>query len=241
MRGKLVPVLALPFFAAPVFADDLWNQQVGVPAAFSSFPQQEFDDGIYDIYTTFMVDDVVVPQGGGWSVNSISIWVTASQPSQFQNLQSARLNVFENPGSTDAPPSSDDPMNGTIKSVTVSAVPGRASTYSVTAASLDVNLGPGEYWIGLTPVGGVVSFGQCYEVFSENNPAGALNGSAARNPGQGYQFSTGADWGSLQDLNTTNGPLYGAIDLEGSGVPEPATFAGLALGLLALRRRSRAR
>ncbi|HTQ11535.1 MAG TPA: hypothetical protein VMI31_15845 [Fimbriimonadaceae bacterium] len=223
--------------ASNAIADDLWNQQVGVPAAYTSFPQQEFDDGIFDTYTTFMVDDVVVPQGAGWDVTSISIWVTASSPSQFQNLQSARLNIFDNPGSTDAPPASDDPMNGTIKNVSVSAVSGRSSTFEVTAADLSVNLGPGEYWIGLTPVGGVVSIGQCYEVYCSNNPAGALNGSAARNPGEGYQFPTGSDWGSLHDLNNDAGPDYGAIDLQGTGAPEPASCAGVTVGILALLQR----
>lgn len=242
MKGRSILLAALALAACPAFGLDLWNQQVGVGPAFASFPDQEYDDGIYDVYTTYMANDVIVG-AGGWNVDSISVEMTASSVlGSFTTLTTARLNVFANPGGNSVPAVQDDPSKGVTVPVSVVPVGGLTDTYYVIASNLNLNLAAGEYWIDLTPVGGVLSVGQSYEVFTPTNSAGAHLGSATINPLQGYQFPSGPNWGTMQDENHTAGPEYGAIDIQGAAAaPEPSAMVGLAAGIFGLLRFKRRR
>ena len=217
----------------PSFANDLWNQIAGLPKDFASFPDQEFDDGLFDSFDTYLANDVVVGPSG-WIVDSVTVQVEASMPAAISNIHTAKLNVFQNPGGETTPKTTDNPVNGTVVSVIVTPVAGNSSGFFITASGLNLGLGGGEYWIDLTPIGGIAAAGESLEDYSPNNAAGALLGTAARNTGGGYAFPTGTDWGTLQNENKNVSPQYGAIDIQGALAPEPATFVLVGAGFAAL-------
>ncbi len=235
-RSLLAAIAVLA--ASLAHADDLWNQIAGLPKGFPNFPDQEFDDGVLDSFTTFMANDVEVGPTG-WIIDSVTVEVGASQPTSFANLATARLNIFANPIGNATPAATDNPFNGTVVPVTITPVSGLSGFFYVTASGLNLSLGHGEYWIDLTPIGGITAIGESLEAYSPNNSAHAATGTAVINPGGGYAFKTGTQWDTLQNENGNNSPQYGAIDIQGSAAPEPATIGLLGLGGVALLRRRR--
>src|SRR5579862_322504 len=147
MKTRIIFLGMFAFAALPSFGDDLWNQISGLPPAIASQPDQEFDDGIFDSFTSYLANDVEVGPGG-WNVSSVTVEVLASNSAEIGNITNARLNVFQNTGSADTPASTDNPMNGQIVPVTVTPTSNR---FLITATGLNLGLGAGEYWIDLTP------------------------------------------------------------------------------------------
>ena len=93
--------------------------------------------------TSYSVNDVTVT-GTGWSIESISIIVNALGDYP-DNTTTAYVNVFPKTG----PLPTDVPGTGTPVAVSVTSVGG--DDYMVTASGLNIELEPGDYWIGLTP------------------------------------------------------------------------------------------
>jgi hypothetical protein len=95
----------------------------------------------------YSLSSVTVP-AGGWKVDAIAIYTSPSQPAGWRKVGRARLNVIAKKG--DLPGEADEPRKGREVEVTVREA--QEGVYEVRAADLKLNLEPGEYWIGLTPI-----------------------------------------------------------------------------------------
>jgi Subtilase family len=95
----------------------------------------------------YSLSSVTVPQGG-WKIDAVAIYTTASLPKEWLKLRRARLNVF--PRKADWPAANEDPRQGREVEVSVREI--RKGVYEVRAADLKLTLDPGEYWTGLTPI-----------------------------------------------------------------------------------------
>jgi serine protease AprX len=102
------------------------------------------------------LSSVTVPSGG-WKIDTIAIYTVYSrEPKAWLKVNRARLNVFPKEG--DVPTAKENPRDGREVEVTVREVEkirdgaGPVSVYEVRAANLNLTLGAGECWIGLTPI-----------------------------------------------------------------------------------------
>src|SRR5262245_20199508 len=113
---------------------------------YANFPHQESkpEAGLGAVYglSSVTVTDL------GWSVSAVAIYTAPSAPDKWAGLTEARLNVVPKKGAV--PEAGDDPRKGEVTRVRVREhSPG---VYEVRADGLKLELAPGEYWIGLTPV-----------------------------------------------------------------------------------------
>lgn len=101
--------------------------------------------------TTYSVNDIVV-DGTGWVITSISTYQNAL--GGFENdVTQAVINIFPKTGELPV----EIPTNDTMVPVTVTHISG--DDYKVTADGLNIELAPGEYWIGLTHYGSAFNSG----------------------------------------------------------------------------------
>ena len=184
--------------------DVLWDQPTDGGGAFVDQTFPDFPD-----FDTYLVCDVVVDEPG-WNVTGVTMFFT--DPGTWpMGDNPATLNIFEKTGTLPEP--GDDPAAG--MQVTAQIEPD-VFGLAITAAGLDINLAPGEYWIGLTPD---VNFGQFGQAFHLETFFPQGDGTAARNPGGA--FAIGSDW---IDAGTAFGGVPGwdgAIRVngtEGAGV-----------------------
>jgi len=157
--SQMVGLVSVAMLAAGASADVLWDQSQingqagGAPNTISGSPP--FGSTIY------AYNDIAVG-GGGWTVNSISVYFSALGFDDWtQVVTSARLNIFTNAGGA-LPSAGDNPglgPNAQIVDVSVTAGSfdagpgfGLQQMYIVTASGLNINLAAGDYWIGLTPL-----------------------------------------------------------------------------------------
>lgn len=101
--------------------------------------------------TTYSVNDITVT-GTGWVITDISIFVNALGGYEGSTT-SAVINIFPK---TDVLPV-EVPTEDMIVDVTAVNIGG--DDYQVTASGLNIELAPGEYWIGLTPYGSSFNYG----------------------------------------------------------------------------------
>ena len=204
----------------PLQADVLWQQLPNT--SLSAVVDQEFPDFV--TFNTYQVHDVTVG-AGGWNISSITGYYTDTAHAWPVTLD-VRIIMFSKTGSL--PAAGNDPTAGTVYSASLTS---DGTTTYVTASGLSINLGPGDYWIGITPIIAFGSYGQEFHQI-----AASLMGdpTAMRNPGNGFGY--GAEWGTYAMFQFTAGD--GAILIEGNGgngaIPEPATWSLLTLGLGAL-------
>jgi hypothetical protein len=216
--------IALTAVAVPASAVTLWEQAVNTAGA--GYVNQEFSD--FPTFSTYSVVDVNT--GPGWIINSISIYVSLTDPAGWlQNVTQANLSIFDKVGAL--PTSGNNPPTGPLVNITTSLFQG--TTYIVTASGLNLAVGPGDKWIGLTPV---APFGTSGQAFWTEALTVVGNGNAFRNPGGGFNFGT--DWVNSTAFGAT-APTDGAITITGEVVPEPATMLALGLGAAAMIRRRR--
>jgi len=166
--------------------------------------------------TVYSVADVTVP-AGGWTVNSISMYFTLFTSSWDQDVTQGRLYVQPKTGAapTVLPGGSLVPMSAVALNDPIQF----QGYYEVTAAGLNINLAPGEYWIGITPAAPGGPFGPEIGLPSAN-PVGASTYS--------FDGNAGGPW--------TNVGVDAAIKVQGIPAPAGVAVAGLA-GLFASRRR----
>jgi uncharacterized protein (TIGR03382 family) len=210
------------------FSAVLWDQS-NYDTAASAFVDQQFGD--FPTFSSYLVTDVVVGNGG-WNIDSITTYYTigATGVDLWPAAGTAMLNVFAKAGAL--PGAGDDPGLGTVVATTF--VDADAGTQAMTASGLGLVLGPGEYWIGLTPI-------LDFLVFSQEFHRGApiIGGDTAfRNPGGG--FGIGSGWSTTAILGGNwIGAYDAAILIQGEVIPAPGAVALLGLGGLACLRRRR--
>jgi hypothetical protein len=207
-----------------VNGDTLWDQS-NYDLAVSAYVDQAFGD--FPAYSTYMVNDIVVG-AGGWNVTSVTSYFTVGF-GFWPGSGSGTLNIFAKTGSM--PGAGDDPAAGALVAWTSTDL--GDGTQAVTASGLNVDLAPGEYWIGLTPTNDFGLFGQ---EFHRGAPRVGEE-TYVRNPGGG--FGIGTDWGTVALFGNASwlGNFDGAFKVEGTVVPAPGVAALLVGGLLARRRR----
>lgn len=209
-------------------ADILWDQSQidigphGVGAANSVSPG-------FNGYTIFAVSDVSVG-AGGWNVTSVSTYFSAL--SWFEgDVSSAVLNVFSKTGNS--PTAANNPRanptgQGSLVTVTMNGMDvGGNGVWEIRASGLNINLAEGEYWIGLTPVGPSGGFGP------------DLQWSSTSHYGVGQKYRAYPDSGWRDEATDYGVPAFdGAMLIQGTSVPAPASLGLIGLGgLLATRRR----
>ncbi len=101
--------------------------------------------------TTYSVNDIVV-DGTGWNITSISTYQNALGGFDSEVTQ-AVINIFPKTGELPL----EIPTNDTLVPVTVTHI--SDDDYKVTADGLNIELAPGEYWIGLTHYGSAFNSG----------------------------------------------------------------------------------
>ncbi len=222
-------LLILSLAAASVIADAqdiLYDHSTADTSA--NFVNQKFGD--FPTFSTGIVDDVAF--GTTVTIRDVTIWTDRNSTAWLTGVNSAVVNVFTKTG-TGPPNAADDPTNGTVVAVTVTAVTNNGlDSYRITASGLAISKAAGQYYIGLTPIGDFGQVGQCFTRGADG--VARDNKAYFRNPGGGFSFGT-----SWQTVDST-GNSYNDMALLVSGfVPEPATIAALAVGVLALATRRR--
>jgi len=97
--------------------------------------------------TNYVVNHVTVV-GGGWLVDSISTYYSALDPGWGDAITTGHLHVFTKTGVLPMD-GTDDPTLSTSVAMTGML---DGDHIVVTASGLNLELEPGEYWIGITPV-----------------------------------------------------------------------------------------
>jgi hypothetical protein len=150
-RLAMLVLLCVGLIAPAASADVLWDQ-----SDFDAFGPGFFnsDSGAPPFgMTNFAVNDVTVECG--WNVQSITIYFSALDMAWGEGIVEGYLHVFPKLGplpidGTDDPTASPSvPMSGVLN----------VDHWVVTAANLNLDLTPGEYWIGITPVAPSGPFG----------------------------------------------------------------------------------
>lgn len=215
-----VAVAALGTSAA--FADVLWDQPID-----TSPTGQSVVDGIapgFNGFTVFSLNDMVVP-ASGWHVESVTTYF--SDLSFNPTVTAAVLNIFPKTGAL--PTALNDPRatplgQGTaVVPVDTRYVEDFQGVMAITAAGLNLDLAPGEYWVGLTPRLSSGPFGADLH-WGTATLIGA--------PTASRDYTLGATpWGNLY------GNIDSAFTVQGFAVPAPASMALLSLAGLTLGRR----
>ncbi len=95
--------------------------------------------------TSYCVNDVTV-DGTGWVITDISTYYNGT--GFFESVSQGYLNIAPKTGALPV----DDPTTDVMVPLTLTIV--APNTYKVTASGLNIELAPGEYWIGITPIAG---------------------------------------------------------------------------------------
>ena len=145
-------LVAAVSFASFANAEILWDQ--------SSY--DEFGPGFFNSesgeppfgITMHAVCDVTV-DGAGWTVDTITTYYSAIDPNWGLAIVDGYLHVFDKTGPLPID-GTDDPTSSPIVSMTGTV---NGSVTEVVATGLSLNLPPGEYWIGITPIAPAGFFG----------------------------------------------------------------------------------
>jgi MYXO-CTERM domain-containing protein len=221
----VIAALGAAFVAASANAAVLWDQSA------LNWPGNAYPNSISGAppfgSTSYTVCDVTVG-GGGWTVDSVSMYFGRILSNWDIDVTQGRLNVFAKTGGM--PGATDIPSTGALVPMTAVSFfddTVQQAYYKVTAAGLNLNLAPGEYWIGITPVAPGGFFGP------------ELGLAAASTVGDYSPYwSPFTDFGLPPAETWTNysGNQDAAIQI--TGVPSPAGLSLLGLaGLAAARRR----
>ena len=138
--------------ASTASADVLWDQSDFDPFG-AGFFNSESGEPPFGM-TQYCVNDVMVT-GDGWMVESISIYFSALDPFWGDGILEGKLHLFPKTGPL--------PVDG-VDDPTASPVVAMSGVFVddhivVTASGLSLEVLPGEYWIGITPVAPSGGFG----------------------------------------------------------------------------------
>ena len=218
MRTIVLLAVAALLLPATSVADILLDQQ---PDGTFSFIDQELNG---DPLSSFIVDDLTISSlsGMGVEVQRVTTYFNQVAPNDvadFLALSNGFLNIIDNDGTLDT-----EVLPLTPVTISVSEI--SAGLFAI-SADVSVNLADGDYWIGLTPQGGVQGL---------HLTSTSTNGDQAhiRNP-SGVLFP---GWEGVSAFG--QGSFDISITVEGVEiVPEPSTATLLALGLagMVVRRR----
>lgn len=144
---KALSILMVAAAGSVASADVLWDQSQLNWAA----------DGFFNSIsgappfgtTAYAMNDITVP-AGGWTVDSVTVYFSRILSNWDSEITEGRLYVQPKTGGapTVLPGGGLIPMSAV--SLFDAAV--QQSYYEVTASGLNLNLAPGDYWIGITPV-----------------------------------------------------------------------------------------
>lgn len=220
---RLLTVALAAGVVASAFGDGVWDQS-DYDLAANCYVDQEFPD--FPAYSTYQVHDFTT-HGLPWRIKAVSTYFTAGY-GDWSGIMEARLNLFPKTGSL--PRDGDDPTAGTVVGITKTLIDGGA-TWKITADSLYWDITGGDYWIGLTPIAELGTYGQEFHRVAQTQ---LLDFTSLRDPGGGFGFGSG--WATYRALGYTEGD--GALTVDYFLYPEPTTLLLWSLGAgLALRRR----
>ncbi len=187
---------------------------------------QEFGDAAD--FNIIAADDFTVPAGPGWNVESLASFFSTGNGSGL-DADGIRWTIWADVGGQPGA----EVLNVLGGAYDVNT--GLADA-DLTALGNEVELSPGSYWFGSQIIGDISTFGQEFQLGS-NDGGGSLN-FLWNNPGGGLGLPTG--WVDANGtINPGNGNPFSdvtnlAFSIGGSIVPEPATLGLLALGGFAL-------
>lgn len=215
-------VAATMVFGGAASAGVLYDNPVG---AGGTAVNQEFGD--FPDFSTYLVADFNVPGVLGYNLTSVVAPMTL-QPG-WAGVTTARLHLFAVGGALPGP--GDDPTLSASVPVSYDVNTGILST-----VGLNMFVGPGDWWIGLTGIGDFGAVGQAFTLEGANK-AGLPD--AARNPGEGFKdFPPGGNWFSIQSFGGWGWHSF-ALTVEGTEIPAPGALALLGVAGLITRRRRR--
>ncbi len=212
---------------AAIFAgDSVLYEQIPSGDPFANVSSQDFPDAMD--FSIVAADDFLVPDGPGWSIDGLTASFTTGNGSGLDPID-MRWIIFE-----------DD--NGQPGTELLNTLGGSFSTMTGLASiafDTSVDLAPGNYWLASQIVGEIGTFGQEFQLGSDdgfgtsnflwNNPGGAaglpdgwVDANSTIDPTTGLPFSDVANL---------------AFSINGAEIPEPATLALLGVGAIAAIRR----
>lgn len=231
MKYQVLAAALVAGSAAVSNADVLWDQSAlgwplpALPNALAGNPN-----------TTYTVADVNVT-GAGWNITSVSMYWSCID-FNWSSTTTGRLNIFSQTGAL--PSNSDNPSTGGLVPGTVAMTVEtlfddtvQQAYYRVTASGLNINLAPGSYWIGITPVAPSGMWGPELGMPAATQ-VGA--GSPYRSPFTGFGAPPANTWANIYAPDL----IDAAILIQGVSVPTPGAAALIGLGGLIAGRRRRA-
>jgi subtilisin family serine protease len=167
--------------------------------------------------SSYVLFGVTVPPGG-WEVEAVTVYFkSAAAPQDGKPLSTTgRLNLFRREGRSEQPRPADDPRKGRIVAIVVNP---RDGFNEVRAERLAIRLGPGEYWLGLTPVCRLDSRGTRLMIRAEGHAAEAIEPAVYFPEGAEAALGRPGQWNTLPEaLRTTfDGDI--ALKVEGRRLP----------------------
>ena len=143
-RNGLIALTLVAVLASSASAAILHDQ-----SAIETDPQGGFNNSVvpgFNGFTIYGMSDVVVG-GTGWVVESITIY------RQLLGVEPTLGYINVLPKTSSPLPMADQiPNQDMAVALTATYVPGSDQYFAITASGLNIELEPGEYWIGLTPV-----------------------------------------------------------------------------------------
>lgn len=191
--------------------------------------------GFNILNTTYRIADDFTVGGAGWNVTSFTFFgyqTGSTTTSSFTNLF---FEVWDGrPGDAGASVIFGDQTTNRLSSSNFAniyrifnATTGTTRPVMANVANVNLNLGPGTYWVSFSALGSLASGPWAPPV----TPLGQL-----QKAGSNSRQWTGAAWADITDAG---GAQDIAFQINGAPVPEPASMAVLGLGALALLRRRR--
>ncbi len=159
MKAKLlaVSVFAVVILAQVASADTLWDQSDYDVWGMGFFNSESGSPPFGSTWHT--VCDVTIECG--WLVESVTMYYSAIDPAWGGAITQGYLHVYSKTGPLPVEDPTADPL------VAMSAVLD-VDHFALTASGLNLDLPPGEYWIGITPIapGGVMGPEICLSCLS---------------------------------------------------------------------------